>query len=872
MRQSGQDAGRFGDCGMKLSLRSLWLIARRDLSTRIRGLRLLAVCLFLGVATLAAIGSLTSGITSELARRGQTVLGGDLEIAMSQRKATDAELLAFRKAGRLSETIRMRAMAVTWDRTDNMLAELKAVDSAYPLYGDFRLASGHCPRAGITPNKPIPSFKNGISFGRTCADMDRPILVSPALAARFNLDTGDQVRFGNARFDIAGIIEEEPDRLGEGFTLGPVAIINLQLLEQTGLIQPGSLYESKYRIKLPTTVDPIADGKSLQAQFPDAGWKITDRSNGAGGTRRFIERMGQFLTLVGLAALVIAGIGVGNGVSSYLASKKPCIATLKVLGGESRDIFRIYFMQIGAVAIFAILAGLVVGSLAPSIITYFARDVLPVAPGFAIHPAPLLTSAAYGVLIATLFAYIPLLQARTVPAASLFRGALQKSNKPDNSGWPVIGLGMMAIVVLAMATTGEPLFSVAFIAASLLLLLILAGISRAIKSLAKRIPHPRTPVRRLALTNLYRPGSQTFALVIALGLGLTLFVTLTTIQTSIKNEIARAVPQRAPSFFALDIPQDKVARFDTIVRDQAPGAAINMIPAMRGRIVAFKGQRVDQMHALPERAWALRGDRGLTYSVKLPQGSALIDGKWWKDDYNGEQLVSVEEEVAKSLNLQLGDMITVNLMGVEIDAKVASFRRVEWDNFGLNYVLVFSPGLISRAPHNMMATLTVPKTAEASLQRLLPQAFPSSSLIKVSDVVKQVNELLGQMSTAIAAAASVTILAGIAVLVGAIAAARQSRIYDSVILKLLGATRKQILTMQLIEYGSLALIMGLVGLVLGLAAGWYVVVQIFSFNFSPDPFALFMTLVGGTGLTFLLGMAGSLPVLNSRPAEALRNL
>ncbi len=857
---------------MTLALPSIWALARRDLSARIRGLRLLAICLFLGVATLAAIGSLTSGITSELARRGQTVLGGDLEISMSQHEASEAEKAAFRKTGKISETIRLRAMAIKTDEQDNILSELKAVDSVYPLYGDFRLAPGHCPRAGIIPNNPLPSFKNGISFGRTCADIDRPILVSPALSDRFNINIGDQVRFGNARFEVTGIIKEEPDRLGEGFTLGPVAIIDMDRLKDTGLIQPGSLYEAKYRIKLPPSADPVVVGKSLQVQFPDAGWKITDRNNGAGGTRRFIENMGQFLTLVGLAALVIAGIGVGNGVSSYLASKKSGIATLKVLGADSSDIFRIYAVQIGVVAALAILTGLAVGSIAPSLITTLAGNILPVAPGFAMHPAPLLTSAIYGALIAALFAYTPLAQSRIVPAASLFRGAMQGQNKPDKRSWIMIGAGIFAIIALALFTAREPLFTLAFIGATLLLLALLAVISRSIKALAKRLPHPKMPVRRLALTNLYRPGSQTFALVIALGLGLTLFVTLTTIQTSIKNEIARAVPERAPSFFALDIPQGGSDRFLVMVREHAPDAAINMIPAMRGRIVAFKGQRVDQMKAMPDRAWALRGDRGLTFSVSMPRGSTLMSGKWWKADYDGEQLVSVEEEVAKSLNLQIGDMLTVNLMGAEIDAKVASLRRVEWDNFGLNYVLVFSPGPISRAPHNMMATLTVPKAAETALQKQLPLAFPSASLIKVGDVVKQVNELLKQMSTAIAAAASVTILAGIAVLVGAVAAARQSRIYDSVILKLLGATRRQILTMQLIEYGSLALIMGIVGLLLGLAAGWYVVVQIFSFKFAPDPIALLLTLAGGAGLTFLLGMAGSLPVLNSRPAEALRSL
>jgi putative ABC transport system permease protein len=235
-------------------------------------------------------------------------------------------------------------------------------------------------------------------------------------------------------------------------------------------------------------------------------------------------------------------------------------------------------------------------------------------------------------------------------------------------------------------------------------------------------------------------------------------------------------------------------------------------------------------------------------------------------------LVSVYKDVADALGLKVGDSLTVSVFGVEIASKVASIREVKWENFGLNYALVFSPGTFDAAPHNMVATLTVDKAAQDRLAKSIPPAFPSSSLIEVGEVVGQVSILLTQMAQAIAAAASIAILAGIAVLVGAIAAARQSRIYDSVILKLLGSTRRQILGAQAIEYGLLAVILGLLSLLLGLGAAWYVVVQIFDFNFAPDPAILALTLVGGAGLTFLLGIAGSLPILAARPAEALRSL
>lgn len=835
---------------MSLSLASLWRIARRDLSARIRGLRLLAVCLFLGVATLAAIGSLTASITEELSRRGQTILGGDVEIGIAQREASEAELKAFAAVGTVSETVRLRAMAIGPEGSDSVLAELKSVDNFYPLYGKFLLQGGKVASAPARGE----------------------IYIGEALADRFNLRVGGAVRFGETSFKVSGIIAEEPDRLGEGFTLGPVAIVSPASLADTKLIQPGSMFESKYRIKLPSSADPETVAKALEQQFPSAGWDITDRSNGAPGTRRFIERMGQFLTLVGLAALVIAGIGVGNGVGSYLESKRAGIATLKVTGADSGIIFRIYMMQIFAVAIAAIVVGLAVGSVMPMAIGWVAGDILPVAPGFTLHPLPLVISAIYGLLIAFAFALPPLARARTVPAAGLYRSVVEGSSRVDRRTAIWVTASIAAIVALAVGTAREPIFSLGFIGAAFALLALLALIAWGMRAIALRLPRPKAPMPRLALANLHRPGSHTQALVIALGLGLTLFVTLAAIQTSINNEIRNSVPERAPSFFALDIPRERTAEFETMVRKEAPAAEINLIPSLRGTIVEFGGQRVDQLEELPEGAWVLNGDRGLTYSPNVPEGSEVIAGEWWPADYKGPALVSLDVRVAESLGISVGDSLTVSVLGVEIPTKIASLREVKWENFGLNYALVFSPGTFDAAPHSMVATLTVPAEAERALAKSIPPAFPSSSLIEVGEVVNQVTVLLQQMAQAIAAAASIAILAGIAVLVGAIAAARQSRVYDSVIMKLLGATRRQILGAQALEYAILAVVLGLVALSLGLGAGWYVIVQIFDFTFAPDPATLAWTLIGGAGLTFALGMLGSLPILAARPAEALRSL
>ncbi|HUD93931.1 ABC transporter permease [Sphingobium sp.] len=839
-----------------LGWRAGWRIARRDLHLGFRGLRLLFLCLFLGVAALAAIGSLTAAITQELSDRGRVILGGDIEIGMTQREADLGNKELFRQLGTLSETIRMRAMAQRigpgrGDAPPAVLTELKGVDDLYPLYGTLALRNG--------AYRPM--------------DADH-IVIGEALADRLEVRPGEQLRYGDATFTISDIIAEEPDRLGEGFTLGPVAIVSMDGLRRTGLIQPGSLYSAKYRVRLYPRFDAAMVRNDLEKARARDGWTFKDKDRAAPGANRFIERMGRFLSLIGLAALVIAGIGVSNGVASYLAGKRGGIATLKVLGATSSDIALVYRMQVGAVALLGIAAGLIVGAALPPLVMALAGDILPVSPGFRLHPIPLLTSAAYGLLIAFLFTFPPLARARTQPAAAIFRGAIESRSGLDRRSLAAMGgAGAGALLIaLALGTAREPLFSAAVLGAVAAVLLLLLGLGLLVSRLARRLPRPRRPLLRLALANLHRPGAPTAALIVALGLALTLFVTLAGIETSLNAEIRNVVPKKAPAQIVLDIPAPEQGRFRQIVERQAPEAQLNIVPVLRGTITAYGTQRVADLPQLPEGAWFLRGERGVTYSAALPEGSDLVAGRWWPKDYKGPPLVSLDAEAASTLNIGVGDMLTVSILGREIKARIASLRKVNWDTMGFNYVLVFTPATLEAAPHSVAATITMDPRHDSAMTRALLAAFPGVSVIAVGEVIDQVGTILTQMSRAILVAASVAILAGIAVLVGAIAASRQSRSYDSVILKTLGATRTQLLGGQALEYGLLAAILALVALALGSAAAWFVIVQVFDFHWAPDWSIVLATLAGGALLTLGIGLAGSLPLLSVRPARALRQV
>jgi putative ABC transport system permease protein len=836
-----------------LSWPAAWRIARRDLHRRFRGLRLLLVCLFLGVGALAAIGSLTSAIRGELDAQGRTILGGDLEVEVWQRPLNEEESEFLAGYGTLSPGLRMQAMASAGEAATPV--ELKAVDGNWPLYGALTLDGGS------TLGAP-PAGQAWIAAGA---------------AERLGIGPGDRFRVGTQDLVVGGVIADEPDRLSEGFQLGQTVIVPLDFPAKAGLTAPGAMYQSKTRVRFAGNPDPEAVEAALEQRFPDAGFDIRTRDRASPGAERFVGRMGEFLTLVGLAALIIAGIGIGGGVASYLEARRASVATLKILGATSGDIARIYALQVGAAALAGALAGLAAGVLVTPLLAQAMGDLLPVRSGLVVDPAALLRAALFGMLVALVFAAPPLMRARHFPAMALMRSRVAPLARAwRGAAWPV-ALGLAGIAALALIGSPQPGLSAMFLGGAAVLLGFLALLGRAIRAAASRAPRPSDPIARIALANLHRPGAATGALVTALGFGLAAFVLLAAVQTSLDGNIRRSVPARAPDYFVLDIPRDRLPEFRATVLEQAPGAKIEAVPTLRGAILAFGPKDdptvVSQLEELPEGAWALRGERGLTYAEALPDGNSLTEGEWWPANYDGEPLVSVDADLAQAAGLKIGDYLTVGLLGVERKARIANFRRIDWESLGFNYVLVFSPNALADAPHNLAATVELPAgTAAGGLLRSLVRGFPSSSVIEVGPLLTQARDVLEQVSLAILAAASVAVLAGIAVLLGAIAAARAARTYDTVILRVLGASTRQLLALQLAEFGLLAAVLALVALGLGGATAWLVIVELFEFEWLPDWPRVLAVLGAGIALVLTFALGASLPLLRAKPARALRSL
>ncbi|QNA82625.1 FtsX-like permease family protein [Sphingomonas sp. So64.6b] len=835
----------------------VWRLALRDLRRGGRGLLLLFLCLFLGTAALAGIGSLSASMVAALDANGRQMLGGDVELTVSQRRATVEEMAAFAGAGRMSETVSMRGMAYAGGSGSEgagggggVLVALRGIDDAWPLVGQFSLA---------------PGALAGRPHGAQVA-------IAPALAERLGVKVGDDVRIGVATLRVIGLIAEEPDRLGAGFSLGPPVLVDLAGLDATRLVQPGSLYESRYRLVLANPGAATATGDRLVRRFADSGWSAKASDRAAGGLRRGIGQLGQFLLLIGLTALAIAGIGVGSGVAAYLTAKTRIIATLKVLGARSATIAAIFMTQLGLVAAAGVVAGLAVGALVPWIVTGVAGSALPVPPRLALYPVPLVTAALLALLVGLLFATPALARARYVPAASLLREVVARRRLPSARVLGVMALLIVALVALAVLTSSDQLLALGFVGAVAGLIALLWGIGLIIRIGVARLPRPRRPLLRLALANLHRPGAQTDRLVVALGLGFSLFVALAVIDTSLSAELAGTAPAKAPRFFAIDLQPEDAARFRDAVTAASPGARVETVPSLRGSITVLRGVRVADMKVVPEDAWVLRGDRTITWAATVPPRNEVVAGRWWPADYRGPPLVSLEDKAAAALGLKIGDMITVSVLGVDVPARIASLRKIDWNGLGLNFAIIFSPGYIEEAPHGLLASVYSAPTSDGAVASRVGTILPSVTLIRVGDVIGQIGLVLGQVALAIRAAAAVTVAAGIAVLVGAVAASGRSRRYDAVILKLLGGSRRQVLGAQAFEYAMLSLVLIIVALVMGSAAGWFVVVRLFDLAWAPRYDVVALTLAASVIVTLGTGLAGSVPALRARPAEALREL
>ncbi len=830
--------------------------ARRELRGGLRGFRIFLACLALGVAAIAAVGSVRSSIEAGLAREGAALLGGDAEMDFTYRFATEEERAWMDSvAGQVSEIVDFRSMAVVGkgDTAERGLTQIKAIDGAYPLIGTVVL----------TPDLPLDDAL-AAQDGLPGAVMER------VLIDRLGLAIGETFRLGTQEFRLSAELTREPDSAAGGFALGPRTIVRTPSLENSELLAPGTLFSTKYRLDLPPQADLPALAAEARGRFEDSGLRWTDARNGAPGVSEFVDRLGAFLILVGLSGLAVGGVGVSSAVRAYLAGKTNVIATLRTLGATRRVIFQTYFLQIGALSVAGIAIGIVLGGTLPLLFAPLIEARLPIPAAFGFYPAPLLEAAIYGLLTAFLFTLWPLARAEEIKPATLFRDALQSARLlPSSRYLAVTALALVLLLALAGWFSGTwwlTFWTAGGIVGALLLLTLAALLIRHLSRRGAHLARGR-PRARWALAAISGPREGATSVVLSLGLGLSVLAAVGQIDGNLRGAITGNLPEVAPSYFFVDIQKDQMAGFtERLANDPAVGR-VQSAPMLRGIITRINGQPAREVAG---DHWVLQGDRGVTYSRALPENTRLTAGDWWAPDYAGPPLISFAAEEAAEMGLEIGDEMTINILGREITGTVASFREVDFSTAGIGFILAMNPSALEGAPHSFISTVYAEDAAEAEILRDLSGQFPNITAIRVRDAIDRVAEVLSGLAAATSYGAAVTLLTGFLVLVGAAAAGTEARVYEAAVLKTLGASRRSILLSFALRSALLGLCAGVVALAAGIAGGWAVSRFIMDTEFSVMWSPALGIIAGGALATLLAGLAFAWAPINAKPAQVLR--
>jgi putative ABC transport system permease protein len=831
-------------------------LARREMRSGLGGFRLFLACLALGVGAIAAILSFSRAIEEGLRADARELLGGDVAISLLYREATPEQIAFLRAQGPLVEWVDSRSMArPAHPGGTAALVQLKAVDPGYPLYGRVELRDGRSLPDAL-------ARRDGV-WGAA---------VEEAALKRMNIALGELVKVGDATLQVRAVIEREPDSGLSAFaSLGPRLMMPLAALDESGLVQPGSLLTWQYRLKLPPGRSDREVAAAIKMRFPEAGWRVRDLGEAGGGIRFWLDRLTEFISLIGLSALLVGGVGVGNAVSSFLAGRMRTIAIMKCLGSPQRLIFATYFIQLGTLALLGVAVGVALGAALPFVAQSLIAGLLPVKARIALYFRPLATAAAFGLLVSMLFALVPLIRARGIPAASLMRGTPVERRR---LGWRDIALVAGMALLLAgftIETAESQRIAVYFVLGALGAFIAFPLLARGVMVAAARAGKPRLASLRLALANLHRPGSPTPIVMLSLGLGLTVLVATALIEGNLREQITQRIPKDAPAFFFVDIQSTQMPEFEQTI-GAIPGAgALDKVPSLRGRIVKLGGKPVSEVRIPPGARWAVDSDRGITYATTVPEGAHVVAGTWWAADYRGPQLVSFDETLARDFGLAIGDTVTVNVLGRDIEARIASLRHIDWQTLAINFVMVFSPGILDRAPHTFLATVRARPEAEDAIFKAVTEKFPNVTVVSVRDAVRTASEVLDNIGLATELIGLISILAGILVLAGAMLATQRRRIHEAVVMKVLGATRTRIAGIFAWEFLALGLATALAALGVGTLAAYFVVRHLMSLQWTFLPMVAVAVAVGAMALTLAFGLAGTIAALRQRPLALLRN-
>ena len=832
-------------------------LARRQARGGGRHLAAVFACVALGVGALVAVGTLGGGLEMTLAREAKSLLGGDLELRGARHLPPEADAAISRLEQGGARIVRVRelvGMARREGRAGSVLVELKAPGPGYPLYG----------RLTTTPAAPLESLLD-----------DDGAVVQRDLLDRLGLTLGDQLVVGDATLTIRGIVEAEPDRAASLVRLGPRVFVSPDALTRSGLVAFGSRVRHRVLVALPAGVEAGETRASLARALVDPRVRVAAYDEAQPGLRRFFSQLTTYLGLVGLASLLVGGIGMAASVAAFVERQVPTIAALKALGAENRTLIATYVIQTQAVALAGGLVGAALGVAMQPVLAAALAGLVPFTLRAPVQPETLMRAIVMGLVVTLLCTWAPLAAVRAVPPWLILRRDVEPARRRAG-GWLLLVPVAVGVAALAFWQAGSLKTGGIFVGASFGALLGLLALARGLVFIAGRLPRARGLAWRHGLAALQRPGGHASRVVVALGVAVMLLVAVALLESVLGRQIDHEQQRQAPSFFFLDVQPDQREPFARLV-ERAAGASPALTPVVRARLAALEGEPltrevVDRRRARGEDGrWYLTREYVLTWADEPPPGNVLVRGRWWTAaEAAAGPRVSVEEGAARQLGLHLGSRMTFDIQGVAIEAEVTSIRRVDWQSLTTNFFVVFSQGALEGAPATWVATARVPATAEAALQDAVVAAFPNVTAIPVRDVLERVGVVLGEIAVAVRLVALFTLGTGLVVMAGALAATRSQRLYESVVLRTLGAPRGLVARAFAVEYGLLGVAAGIGGGILAIALAWIVVHWVLDAPWSFDPTPVVLGLAATIALALGIGFLTTFRLLGQKPFPVLR--
>ena len=828
-------------------------MAIRELRSGVSGFRIFLTCLILGVGTISAIGTVKSGIEIAISEKGSELLGGNAEAEFTYRLATTEELKWLETISQnISGIIEFRSMAkfVEGGANERALTQVKAVDNEYPLIGNVQLASGK-------------SFKDVFRQPKSA-------VMESDLASRLGINIGETFSLGLTKFVLRDIIQSSPDDAGTNFGLGPRTIIKSEDLLDSGLIAPGTLFTAKYRL----LIEPLKNLDELRAlakiKFENNGMRWRDARNGAPGISEFVSRLSAFFIMVGLAGLVVGGVGIGSAVKSYLNRKISTIAVMRSLGATNFQIFMTYFVQLAIISFIGITIGLVIGASVPHLCAPLLKVLIPIPISIVFSIKPIAEAAIYGTIIATLFTLWPLSRCENIQAAALFREMNLIKDGFPRLKYLVLSFILVIILLIISAVFNQnpeltSWFALGFTVALVTLFLSARILMYCIKKFGRIINgHPST---RWALAAMGGTQEGTNNSLIAIGLGLTVLAIIGQVDGNLRTSINNNLPEVAPSYFVIDIQKSQIEEVRDILNSNKGVISFDEAPMLRGIITKINNKQASEVAG---DHWVIRGDRGITYFEELPKRFNLTKGQLWPKDYSGATQISFAAEQAEELGIGIGDSVTVNIMGREITGEITSLRNVDFSSAGIGFVIAMNPSALKAAPHSFIMTIYVSTEAETAVFNNLSSRFSNITLIKVRNVIERVSNLLSSIATASSYGALTTLAMGFLVLLGSAASGQTARSYDAAILKTLGATRKDLIISYIIRFSLVGATAGLVAIFFAVGGAWCITSLVLELPFKIIWDTALMIIIGGLIANLVAGLYFATQALKVKPANFLR--